>query len=133
MGFKTLDLTPLQVTPITPPGKTHLLKVFQVTTADTVGVVKAMLPGSSSVTNIYYHGDNAGDVGSAVALTISNNTGDISSGTLDVETNGTGTGIVDMSNLPNLEPVPMQGDLKITAVTTATTGGPWRFVVEYVA
>lgn len=133
MGFRQSDLTPTQVTPITPPGKSHLFKIFEVTTADTVASVKAMLPASASVTNVYYYGDGVADTGEVVTLTIANNSGTISTGTLDAETDGGSNGLMVMSNLPNLESVPADGDLRVSAVTTATQGGPFRFLVEFVA
>ena len=133
MGFRSSDLRPTQVTPITPPGKCHLFKLIEVTTADTAESVKAMLPASSSVTNVYYYGDAVGDADSTVILNISNNTGIISTGRLDAETDGASNGLMQMSNLPNLEAVPNQGDLKVTAVTTAASGGPFRFLIEFVA
>lgn len=140
MGFKTLDVTPLQITPITPPGKTHLVKVIQVSRTDTVASVKAQFPASSSFIAVRQYGSVASDAATtaAVTLTISNNTGTVSSGSADVKTNGATTNIVNMSNLPNLEPTPLTGDYTLTAVyaetgTASTTGGPWKFVIEFVA
>src|SRR5690606_26450880 len=112
MGFRQSDLTPTQVTPITPPGKSNLFKIFEVTTADTVASVKAMLPASVSVTNVYFYGDAVADTGETVTLTIEDNSGVISTGVLDAETDGASNGLMAMSNLPNLEAVPANGDLK---------------------
>lgn len=133
MGFRQSDLTPSQVTPITPPGKGHLFKIFEVTTADTVASVKAMLPASASVTNVYFYGDGAADTAETVTITISDNGGVISTGTLAADTDGATNGLMAMSNLPTLESVPANGDLKVSAVTDATQGGPFRFLVEFVA
>ena len=133
MGFKQIDMVPPQVTPITPPGKCHLFKLIEVTTDDTTESVKAMLPAAASVTNVYYYGDAVAGAGETVTINISDNSGVISTGVLDAETDGAGNGLMQMSNLPNIESLPLQGDLKVSAVTTATSGGPFRFLIEFVS
>lgn len=133
MGFTVQDFTPLRdPSTITPPGKPHLIKVFMVSATET-GAVKVMLPASSSVYAIRFYGNTAGGSGDEVDITISNNTGTISTGNVDLETNGTSSAFVAMTNLPNVQPVPNEGDIKISTTSTVTSGGPWKFLVEYVA
>lgn len=140
MGFLATDVTPLQQpSPLIPSGKEHQVKIFQIARTDTVSAVKVVLPADSSVINVWQYGSVASDAGTTatVAVTVANNSGTVSSGTANVKANGATTQIVQMSNLPNLEPRPLTGDLTISAVyaetgTASTTGGPWKFVVEYV-
>lgn len=140
MGFKQIELVPPQISPLQPTGKAHQIKVFQVARTDTVSALKAMLPAQASVTNVYVYRSTASDAATtaSVTITITDNSGTVSTGAYDVKTNGAVTGIVNMTNLPNVEPLPLNGDLKINAVyaetgTASTTGGPWKVAVEYVA
>lgn len=140
MGFKQIELVPPQVSPLQPSGKAHQIKVFQVTRTDTANPLKAVLPAQASVTNVFLYGSVASDAGTAatVTITLSNNGGVISTGIYDVKADGTITGIVRMTDLPNIEALPLLGDLKINADyaetgTASTTGGPWKVAVEYVA
>lgn len=140
MGIKQIELVPPQVSVLQPAAKAHQLKVFQVSRTDTGNPLKVMLPAQSSVTGIKIYGGTASDAGTsaAVTITVSNNSGVISTGTYDVKASGAVTGEVQMSALPNIEPLPLLGDLKINADyaeagTASTTGGPWRVAVEYVA
>lgn len=141
MGIKQSDLiTPLQSgpSPLNPSGKPAYTKVFQVSRTDSVAVLKAMLPAQASIINIdMLASTNSNAVTTAtVTLTVTNNTGTISTGVVDVKTNGAVTNNVTMTNLPNIEPLPLLGDLKINAVYAETggassAGGPWNFVVTY--
>lgn len=140
MGFKQIELVPSQISPLQPSGKAHQIKVFQVTRTDTANPLKAMLPAQASVTNVFLYGSVASDAGTSatVTITLSNNGGVISTGIYDVKADGTITGIVRMTDLPNIEALPLLGDLKINADyaeagTASTTGGPWKVAVEYVA
>jgi hypothetical protein len=68
---------------------------------------------------------------------VANNGGTVSSASDDVKTNGAVAGAVQMTNLPNAQPIPANGDLTVTAVyaetgTASTTGGPWNYVITYV-
>jgi len=141
MGFKQVDFAPLQApSALTPTGKSHLVKVFTVSRTDTAPSVKAVLPAQASIINIYHYGGTASDAGTSadVDITVSNNAGTVSTGTVDMVADGALTEIVQMSGLPNVEPTPNEGDLKISAVysetgTASSTGGPWKFSIEYVA
>lgn len=139
MGFKQIELVPPQVSPLQPSGKAHQIKVFQVARTDTVASVKAMLPAQASITNVILYRSTASDAAtsSTVTITVADNSGTISTGSYDTKTNGAITGIVNMTNIPNIEPLPLNGDLRISAVYAAvgaeTTGGPWKVAVEYVA
>jgi hypothetical protein len=145
MGFKQVELVPVSTTgPTTliPSGKSTNGKIFQVSRSDTTpAVLKAVLPGSASILSINIHGSTNSDAATTatVIITVSNNTGVISTGTaVDVKGSGTVSALVQMSALPNIEPLPLAGDLLIKAVyaetgTASTTGGPWVFDINYVS
>src|ERR1700754_4279151 len=118
MGFKQVDLAPFQITPITPAPKNCLKKIFQVTRTDTIEAVKVELPAQASVVNIYAYSATPSNAATSAAVTINiaDNTGNISTGSISVLAGGPGDAIVGMNNLPNIEPLPLQGDLKISAV-----------------
>lgn len=141
MGFNNTDLTPFQVTPITPPGKEHLVKLVQVLRTDTVASIKAMFPGGSSPYRVYISGGTASDAGTtaAVTVTISDNTGVVSTGSANVLAAGVGasTAIVNMTNLPLIAQIPNNGDYKVSVAyaetgTASTTGGPWKISLEFI-
>lgn len=140
MGFKQIELVPPQISPLQPTGKAPQYKVFQTSRSDTVATLKAMLPAQASVISVVLYGSvasNAATTGT-MTITIADNSGTISTGTYDVKTNGATTGFVNMTNLPNIEPLPLNGDLRISATyaetgTASTLGGPWKVAVEYVA
>ena len=140
MGFKQIELVPPQVSPLQPSGKAHQIKVFQVSRTDTVSSVKAMLPAQASITNIYGYGSVASNAATTatVTLTITDNSGTISTAVYDVKTSGATNVLLNATGLPNVEPLPLNGDLKVNAIyaetgTASTTGGPWKIAVEYVA
>lgn len=135
MGFQVQDFQPLRdPTTITPPGKSHLIKVFQIQASDGSGeVVKAVIPASASIYAVRFFGNDAGGSSDEVDVTLRNNSGDISTGNVDLETNGTTSAFVQMTNLPNIQPIPNQGDIKVITESTITSGGPWKFAIEYVA
>jgi hypothetical protein len=141
MGLLAQDITPLSATgPTTliPTPKDVQTKTFAVSRTDTASTLKAVLPADASILSIQKTvGVNADSAtSSTVALTVANNGGTVSSANVDVKTLGATAGFVGMSNLPNIQPVPLTGDLKISAqyseVGAATTGGPWYFTVLYV-
>lgn len=141
MGFKSTDLFPFQVTPITPPGKEHLIKIASVARTDTVASVKAMFPGGSSPYRVYISGTTASNAGTtaAVTVTISNNSGVVSTGSANVLSAGVGasTAIVNMPGLPALTATPTEGDYTVTMSyaetgTASNTGGPWIVSLEFI-
>jgi hypothetical protein len=143
MGFLATDLNVISSTgPTTniPVSKDVNVKAFQVARTDTSSTLKAVLPGDASILNIVMTGSSNSDAGTTATVTIvvSDNTGAISTGTaVNVKTAGATTAIVQMPSLPNLQPVPLTGDLKITATyaetgTASTTGGPYTFIVTYI-
>ena len=146
MGFKQVELVPLVLTTtgpttLTPSGKSTNAKIFQVSRSDTATTLKAALPASASILSINIHGSSNSDAATTatIVITVSNNTGVIATGTaVDVKGSGTVSALVQMTNLPNLENFPVQGDLLIKAVyaetgTASTTGGPWVFDINYVS
>lgn len=139
MGFQTLSPAAATISPITPAGKDVQVKAFTVARTDTVSSVKAELPADASILSIVREGSVASDAATTatVTITVANNGGTVSSKADDVKGSGAVTGFVTMSNLPNLQPMPLNGDLTITAVyaetgTASTTGGPWNYIVTYV-
>lgn len=142
MGIKQSELVPIGVlgpTPITPAAKNEVGKFFQVTRTDTVAVLKTAIPAQASIIGVTMYGGVASDAATTatLTLTVSNNTGTISTGTVDVKANGATTALVQMTNLPNIEPLPAQGDIRVTAVyaetgTASTVGGPWKFRLDWV-
>lgn len=143
MGFKQIELVPISLagpTPTQPSGKSTNAKIFQVTRSDTVNIEKCVLPAAASVLAINIHGSVSSDAGTTavVTITIVNNTGTISTGSYDVKANGTVSALIQMTALPNIENLPVSGDLIIKAVYAetggaSTTGGPWVFDVSYVS
>lgn len=137
MGIKTL--APSQITPTTPASKDVVVTAFQVSRTNTVAVLKDMLPADASILYIVREGSVASDATTTgtVTLTVANNSGTISTVADDVKTSGAVTGFVQMPSLPNLEPLPLVGDITITAVYAETgvasaVGGPWNYVVAFV-
>ena len=143
MGFRNQDLVPYQPygpSALMPTSKDVVVKAFTVLRTDTTSTVKAVLPADASVLNIIMAGGTASNAGTSatVTLVISDNTGALSTGTaVDVKTAGATTQIVQMPNLPNIQPMPLTGDLRISATyaesgTASSAGGPYTFFVTYV-
>jgi len=142
MGFLASDITPISSlgpTTLIPSAKDVQTKVFQIARTESSSTVKAILPADASIVEISKFGSSNSDAGTSSTLNVvvANNTGTISSGTNDLKTTGTTTSHIQMSNLPNLQPLPLTGDLKVSAYVTevgtaSTTGGPWYIKVMYV-
>ena len=142
MGLLATDVTPFQPTGPTvliPTAKDTYVKVFQVARTDTGSVLKAVLAADATITRLDFYGGTASDAGTSatVSLTVANNSGTLSTGSVDVKANGATTARIQMSNLPNLEPRPLLGDITIKATyaetgTASTTGGPWFILVEFI-
>jgi len=143
MGYKAIDIVPISSTGPTaliPLSKDVAVKVFSVTRSDTTSTLKCVLPADASILDVVKLGNTSSDAATTatVTLVVSDNTGAISTGTaLDVKGAGTTTAFVQMPALPNIQPLPLTGDLRITATyaetgTASTTGGPWYIKVTYV-
>ena len=142
MGFLATDVTVLSATGPTvliPTSKEHASKIFQVARTETAAVVKAVLPADASVYNMYVYGSTVSNAATTATVTINikKDGSTISTGTVDVKTNGATNALVQLSNLPNIQQVPIGGDITVEAVyaetgTASTSGGPWKFVIEYV-
>lgn len=142
MGFLATDLTVLSSTgPTTniPVSKDVNVKAFKIARTETTDTLKVVLPGDASIIGLRVFGGTASDAGTSATLTFTaaNNGGTISSGTYDAKTNGAVTGEVTMSNLPNIQPVPLNGDITIVAKyaevgTASTVGGPWNVLVTFI-
>lgn len=142
MGFLATDVTPVSSTGPTvliPSNKDVVVKTFKVARTETADVLKVVLPADASVIGMKVYGGTASDAGTSATLTftLANNSGTISSGTYDVKTNGAVTGEVTLSGLPNLQPVPLTGDITVKAKygevgTASSTGGPWNVLISYI-
>lgn len=144
MGINVLDVNPIASygpTVQSPPGKEDLSKYFQVSRTDTAAnIVKAVLGGSvSPVAFTFFGSTNSNAVTTAtVTITISDNSGARSTGTVNVQTGGATTALINMTNLPLLQAIPANGDFKITAQYAETggassAGGPWVIRALYAA
>jgi hypothetical protein len=139
MGVKTLTPIASQLSPITPAAKDVQTNFFQVARTDTVSSLKGAVPADATILNIVRSGSVASNALTTATVTImvTNNLGTVSTKADDVKTSGATTGFVEMSNLPNTEPLPLVGDLTISAVyaetgTASTLGGPWNYTVFFV-
>lgn len=142
MGIKQIELVPISSTgptPLIPSGKPDIQKFFQGSRTDTAAAVKAVIPAQSSVLTVTIYGSSNSNAGTTATgtITIANNSGTISTGTVNLLTGGATTAILQMTNLPNIEPLPLNGDLKISfqyaeTGTASSSGGPWVFGVTYV-
>lgn len=143
MGIKQSELVPISSngpTALIPASKSATRKYFQVTRADiTAGTLKAVIPAQSSIDGVVIYASANSNAGTSAALTVNvnNNVGVISTGTVNLLTGGATTGQVQMTNLPNIEPQPLLGDLKISVQyaetgTASSLGGPWTIRVDYV-
>lgn len=142
MGIKQSELvTPNSngPTPLIPASKSDTSKFFQVSRTDTAVTLKAVAPAQASIFDVSLFGSINSNAGTTATLTvtIANNTGTISTGTVNLLTGGATSASVAMTNLPNIEPLPLLGDLKISVQyaetgTASTLGGPWVMRVNYV-
>jgi hypothetical protein len=137
MGFRTLS--PANISPITPTPKDVQVTAFAVARTDTASSVKAAIPADASILYVLREGSVASDAATTATVTITaaNNGGTVSSKADDVKGSGATTGLVTMSSLPNLDGLPANGDITISAVyaetgTASTTGGPWNYIVAFV-
>ena len=142
MGIKATDINLISTigpTATTPLSKSAMELFFQVTRQTLASTLKLVLPADASITSVSLFGSTASNAATSATVTIniSNNSGVISTGSYDVKANGATTGALNMSNLPNLEPLPLNGDLQVSAVyaetgTASTLGGPWTMRVGFV-
>jgi hypothetical protein len=134
MGFQVTDITPLQRPSVNiPAGKTHLIKAFRVASSDTASSVKLVLPAQASVFKINHSQlPAASTTDAAINIAIQKDGTTISSGVVAVGAT-VAAGVVNMSGLPNIQPVPQGGDITLSAsYGPGGSGGPWVFTVEYV-
>jgi hypothetical protein len=143
MGFKAVDLAPLGAygpSAITPSSKDVVVKAFRVARTDTTASVKAVLPADATIIDIWLVGA-ASDAATTATVSI----GSTSTSTefvngQDVKTAGGSirpSTSYQAANLPNLENIPLSGDISVYAKyaetgTASTTGGPWTVFIEYV-
>jgi hypothetical protein len=142
MGIKQSELIPIGSigpTATTPVAKVHVSKTFVVSRTDASPTLKCVLPADASISGVKIYGSVVSNAVTTATLTISavSQSGTISTGTVDVKANGATTALVQMSSLPNIEPVPLAGDLQINGSYAdtggaATLGGPWNVEITYV-
>lgn len=140
MGLKTLDVTPLSVTALTPVSKDVSMKAFQVSRTDTTASVKLVLPGDATITDLKIIGAASNAATTATLSVGSSSTATEYINGQDVKTAGgmiRPTTTFSSTNLPNLESAPVSGDVVIYAKyaetgTASSAGGPWTVLVEYV-
>jgi hypothetical protein len=142
MGIKAVDLQTLNPggpLVLTPMNKDVVAKWFTCARTDTVATVKAKIPADASPIQIKVFGGVASNAGTTatVTVTVTDNTGTLSTGSVDVKTNGATTALVQMTNFPILEQQPLQGDKTVSVTyaetgTVSSAGGPWTFEIQYV-
>lgn len=138
MGIKAVDLTPFNISTISPPAKCVLLKTFQILRTDTTATVKAQLPAAATVVDIQIVGalSNAGTTATVSVGTTSTANEWINA--QDVKTAGgkirptTAFG----STLPNLETLPLGSDIQVygkyaESGTASSAGGPYYVMIYY--
>ncbi|MCA2570697.1 hypothetical protein [Microcystis sp. M42BS1] len=140
MGFKRVDLIPINLTTFTPSSKSVKVLGFQIFRTDTAvgGVLKAVLPGGASITDVKIVNSTASNAGT--------------SATVNVGIPGTVNAIVNAQSVlaaagqlirpafgraALVEGDPPILDQNIVANyaetgTASTAGGPWTVLIEYV-
>jgi hypothetical protein len=113
--------------------------VFQVARTDTSSRLALVLPADATILEVRRCASTASNAGTSagVTITVSNNLGAGPTVTDDVKTNGGSAGTLSMTGLPNVEPLPLNGDLQVSVQYAETgaassSGGPWNYVVYYV-
>lgn len=141
MGIKQQELTPFaSPSPITPPTKNSQAKYFQLARTDTTSTVKAMLPAQTSIVGLRFYANANSNAGTTATATITATYTDgtvIGTGTVNLLTGGNTTSQIQFTGIPNIEPLPLKGDINISAVyaetgTASTAGGPWVIGIEVV-
>lgn len=137
MGFKANDLTPLQITPLTPGAKDVQVKAFRVARTDTTAALKMQLPAGSQILDL-----NISGVASDAATTATISIGTTTTSTELVsaqDVKGAGTFIrptTIASGLVTAEALPRGQDISIYAkyaeTGTASTVGAWTVLVYFI-
>lgn len=141
MGFKAIEVTPLQSpSATTPPSKDVRVKMFTVLRTDTTASVKTVLPFNSTVLDVNIHGvaSNAGTTATVSIGTTATATEWVNA--QDVKTAGgliRPTSTLSATNLPNLDATPQTGDISVYAKyaesgTASSAGGPYYVTIWYV-
>lgn len=143
MGFKAIDLTPIASygpTAISPLMKDVQVKAFRVARTDTTATVKCVLPGDATIIDIKLVGVASDAATTATVSVGSTVTANEYLSAQDVKTAGgfiRPTTAIQAAAIPNLENVPVTGDLSLWAKytetgTASTVGGPYTVLVEFV-
>jgi len=145
MGIKQVELVPVASSgpsSSVPVAKDGSLKFFQLARTETTAVLKAVIPGQSSILGFLIFGP-ASNAGTTATVSIGSTSANANEyvNAQDVKTAG---GLVIptsalSTSLPNIEPIPLTGtDLVIWAKytesgTVSSSGGPWKIGVWYIA
>lgn len=137
MGFKVLDFTPTQFSPITPASKEVQVKAFQVSRTDTTAALKMMLPADASILDFTISGVASDAATTAVVSIGSTSTSteyvasaDVKGGGTFIRPTVTGTAVVQTETLPLGSDLPVYAKYAETG-TASTVGGPWKVVVYF--
>jgi len=143
MGFKAADVTTRLASgpsPTNPTSKPVHSKVFAVARTDTTGTLKCVLPADATILDFLITGV-ASDAGTTATLSLGSTSASSNEyvNAQDVKTAGGAirpTTTYKNTALPNLENIPLSGDLKIYAKYaesgTASTVGSWTVIVYFV-
>jgi hypothetical protein len=141
MGIKATDISPPQgPTALNPVSKGVFTKVFAIARTDTSATVKCVLPGDSTILDMRVFSGTASDAATTATISVGlqGGSGTYFLNTVDVKT---AAGMIrpttKLTNMVNLENIPVSGDITINGVyaetgTASTTGGPFYVIVDYV-
>lgn len=135
MGFKTSDLRPTQITPITPPAKSHLYKIFEIEDRAHTNELKVMLPAQASVIDFKVFAEDASAVTGTIDILLRRGSTIVASGTVDLTEMATQPSpvlYVTLAGLPNLVGSPETQDLSIYITTAGSLGGSLKVITEFV-
>ena len=137
MGFRQAEITPFQVTSITPSSKEIKTKVFQIFRSDTTATVKCVLPRGSLPFRLTFVNPVATNAGTTGTATVNIAGGAQPAFNTQVVSNATVQGVTAAVINTLLIEDNQTTDVVITGVyaetgAASTTGGPVTVIVEYV-
>ncbi|UCR75295.1 hypothetical protein vBAfQDWS535_08 [Alcaligenes phage vB_Af_QDWS535] len=135
MGFKTSDLRPAQITPITPPAKSHLYKIFEIADRAYTDELVAMLPAQATIVDFKLFAEDGATASGDVTVTVKRGADVVATGTVDLTVLATSPSPVlyfSLAGLPNIVNTPERQDLAIHITTATVVGGPFKVITEFV-
>ena len=142
MGIKAIDITPLASygpTAVTPSSKDVVCKVFAINRTDTTASVKCVIPADSTIIAIRLYSTAVSNAATTATVSVGipgTNTYFVNAA--DVKTSAGQIALTsNVSNIFNLENIPLGSDIQITGIyaetgTASTAGGPYYVTIEYV-